>query len=89
MLCQARDLSRDGIGIIVREPMTVGAGAVVQVARKNRRAWIGACVRHCRYLGDGRHVVGLAFGRVPEGVRLKDLMDEHRRVRCAEMVLGA
>jgi hypothetical protein len=89
LVVRARDLSEGGLSIISRRPIETGRRGVVQLVRADgRHAVAGVEVRHCRYVEDQAHDIGLKFAPLPEGVRQEDFLDASGRIALFDPLLA-
>ena len=88
LLLRAKDISVGGIGLCCREPLEVGTQGVLQLVRSNGNlALAGVEVRHCRYVKDLEHIVGLSFIPMPPGFRTEDFLDDQGRLTLFDPLL--
>lgn len=88
LLLRARDISVGGIGLSSRGPLDVGRRGVLQLVRSNGNlALAGVEVKHCRYVKDLEHIVGMCFIPMPAGFRTEDFLDDQGRLTLFDPLL--
>ncbi len=88
MVLRSRDLSTGGMGLVGRHPIDAGTAGVMQIVRGDGRvALLGVVIRHCRYVDDQTHEIGLEFCDLPPGVTAADFMDEHGTIELFDPLL--
>ena len=89
ILLRTRDISDGGVCITCRHPLKIHRRGVVQLVRSGgRRALTGVEVRHCQYLGDETHEVGLKFTAIPEVQDLDQWLDDQGTPKLLDALLS-
>jgi len=89
LVVRTRDLSEGGLCITSIHPLLTGRRGMVQLVRADgRHAVAGIEVRHCRYVEDQAHEVGLQFTALPVGQRPDDLVSKCGRMRLFDPLLA-
>ncbi len=59
---RTRNLSRNGIGLLIRRMFAIGEPIEVEILTPRRpKMYVAGLVRFCRYVGRGCHEVGVGF----------------------------
>ena len=89
ILLRTRDISEGGVCITCRHPLKIHRRGVVQLVRSGgRRALTGVEVRHCQYLGDETHEVGLKFTAIPDVQDLDQWLDDQGTPKLFDALLS-
>ncbi len=81
-VARTNDVSKGGVSIRCEHMMDAGAIGVMQFVHPDgRAAMVGCEVRHCRYLDDGVHQIGIMFTKLDASIDPRQFLDEQGGVR--------
>ncbi|MCZ6834139.1 MAG: PilZ domain-containing protein [Planctomycetota bacterium] len=88
IVLRAINLSPGGVCLSSRQALEPGQQGVVQLMRTNGTyALAGVEIRHCHYIEDQNHIVGLQFKPFPKGLKRESFLDEQGHLRLFDPLL--